>query len=234
MTTTTAQVIIIDALKEIQVVGEGETPTATMLDDGLRMLNRLLDTFSNNSDFAYYASTVTFTLAGAASFTVGPTGDVVSDRPISIETANVDVSGITYPVKVVDNQRYDEITYKALAGAYPACLYYEATYPNGTVYVWPLSTGGTLDMRVINSVKQFAALTTQIDMPQGYEDYLVLALAIRSAPMYGSPVNPDTKIAYLRAKSAIHKTNQLVPTLQLPNAVMGRTGSSYAAFMAGE
>ena len=56
MPTTTAAVIISDALKEILVIGEGEQPSATMLSDGLRMLNRLLDTLSNNNDFAYFAS----------------------------------------------------------------------------------------------------------------------------------------------------------------------------------
>ena len=107
MPTTTAAVIISDALKEILVIGEGEAPSATMLSDGLRMLNRLLDTFSNNNDFAYFASMEQKALTGQQAMTIGPTGDIVATRPIKVETAVVDRNGITYPVKVIDNEKYE-------------------------------------------------------------------------------------------------------------------------------
>lgn len=234
MTTTTAAVIIEDALKENLIISEGETPSATMYADGLRMLNRMCDTLSNNDDFAYYASQYSMAMTGQTSFTIGPTGDLVQARPIKIDTAVVTRLGITYPVKVIDNQRYDDLTLKTLSGANTAAIYYEGTYPNGTVYCYPLSTGCTLQMRVLNQVKNFAATTTQIDMPEGYEDFLMLGLAIRMAPSYGRPVNPDTRTAYKAAKKLVMNTNQVVPTMELPNAVMGKSGSSYAAFMSGE
>lgn len=234
MTTTTAAVIIEDALKENLIISEGETPSATMYADGLRMLNRMCDTLSNNDDFAYYASQYSMAMTGQTSFTIGPTGDLIQARPIKIDTAVVTRLGITYPVKVIDNQRYDDLTLKTLSGANTAAIYYEGTYPNGTVYCYPLSTGCTLQMRVLNQVKNFAATTTQIDMPEGYEDFLMLGLAIRMAPSYGRPVNPDTRTAYKAAKKLVMNTNQVVPTMELPNAVMGKSGSSYAAFMSGE
>jgi len=234
MTTTTAAVIIEDALKENLIISEGETPSATMYADGLRMLNRMCDTLSNNDDFAYYASQYSMAMTGQTSFTIGPTGDLAQARPIKIDTAVVTRLGITYPVKVIDNQRYDDLTLKTLSGANTAAIYYEGTYPNGTVYCYPLSTGCTLQMRVLNQVKNFAATTTQIDMPEGYEDFLMLGLAIRMAPSYGRPVNPDTRTAYKAAKKLVMNTNQVVPTMELPNAVMGKSGSSYAAFLSGE
>ena len=234
MTTTTAAVIIEDALKENLIISEGETPSATMYADGLRMLNRMCDTLSNNDDFAYYASQYSMAMTGQTSFTIGPTGDLIQARPIKIDTAVVTRLGITYPVKVIDNQRYDDLTLKTLSGANTAAIYYEGTYPNGTVYCYPLSTGCTLQMRVLNQVKNFAATTTQIDMPEGYEDFLMLGLAVRMAPSYGRPVNPDTRTAYKAAKKLVMNTNQVVPTMELPNAVMGKSGSSYAAFMSGE
>ena len=235
MTTTTAAVIIEDALKENLIISEGETPSATMYADGLRMLNRLCDTLSNQDDFAYYSLQLSMAMTGQTSFTIGATGaDLTAARPISIESAVVTRDSITYPVKIIDNQRYDLITLKSLSGANTAAIYYEATYPNGTVYCYPLSTGCTLQMRVLNQVKNFAATTTQIDMPEGYEDFLMLGLAIRMAPSYGRPVNPDTRIAFNRAKKLVSNINQVVPTMELPNVVMGKSGSSYAAFMSGE
>ena len=230
---TTAAVIIADALAEIGVLGEGEAATGDMIERGLRTLNRMLDTLSTNTDWAYYASQIQIDLTGQQSFTVGPTGDIATNRPIKIETATVDRNGITYPVKVIDNERYDPITYKALASANTQAIYYEGTFPNGTVYCYPLATGCALKMRVINSVKQFADAYSQIEMPEGYEDAIMLALAVRLCPSYARQASPDTRMAARRAMDAVRKINIVVPTLDLPDAVLGRNGSSYASFMGG-
>ena len=233
MATTTGLQIITDAFAEIGVIGEGETPNASMVALGLRILNRMLDSLSNNTNWAYFASSETKALTGQSSFTIGPTGDVVSDRPIAVETATVVVNGITYPVKVIDNERYDILTYKALTGAYTAAVYYEGTYPNGTVYVYPICSGATLNLRVLNNVKQFATELVQIDMPEGYEDAIVLNLATRLARSYGREVSKDLKMDAIKAMKAVTKTNTVIPTLELPEAVMGKSGGSYAAFMSG-
>lgn len=233
MPTTTAAVIISDALKEILVIGEGESPSATMLSDGLRMLNRLLDTFSNNPNWAYFASMEQKALTGQQSITIGPTGDIATTRPIKIETAVVDRNGISYPVKVIDNEQYDILTYKALAGANTQAIYYEATYPNGTLYLYPVASGCTLKMRVLNSVKQFATTAVQIDLPEGYEDAIMLRLAVRMAPSYGKTISNETKQAARNAMKAVTATNEVVPTMELPSAVQGHRGSSYASFMSG-
>lgn len=233
MPTTTAAVIISDALKEILVIGEGEAPSATMLSDGLRMLNRLLDTFSNGADFAYADASESVALTGQQSVTIGPTGSIATKRPLKIKSAYVDRGGISYPVAVIDGEQYDDLTYKADQGANTQAIYYDATYPDGTLYLYPISTGCTLHMSVIQSVKQFASTSVNIDMPEGYEDALMLALAIRMAPGYGKQINPETKTAARRAMNAVKVTNQVIPTLDLPDAVMGRSGSSFASFMSG-
>ena len=233
MATTTGLQIITDAFAEIGVLGEGETPNADMVARGLRVLNRLLDTLSNNTNWAYYASEVVKPLTGQASFTVGPTGDVVDNRPIAVETATVVVNGITYPVKVIDNERFDILTYKALTGAYTGAIYYEGTYPNGTVYCYPLCSDATLKMRVLNSVKRFANETVQIEMPEGYEEAIILALARKLARSYGRPVTPDLIRDASAAMSIVTKNNTVIPTLSLPDGVMGKAGGSYAAFMSG-
>ena len=87
-------------------------------------------------------------------------------------------------------------------------------------------------MRILNSVKQFATLSDQIEMPLGYEDALMLGLAIRMAPGYGKKVSPDTRQAARKAWKAISQTNQVVPMLGLPSALLNG-GASYASFMSG-
>ncbi len=230
----TALTMITDALKEIGVVAEGETPSATMADDAFRALNRIADMMSNDQSFANYASTETRALTGESSFTIGPTGDVVAARPIKIETATVDRSGITYPVAVVDNQKYDSIIYKAAAGANTTAIYYEAQYPNGIVHVWPLATGCTLNMRVLNSVVSFASLGATLSMPPGYEEYLIKALAVNIAPQYpNSTLSPLTGQAMKAALKRIQNVNNVVPTMSIDSNLVNRHGGSLAAFLGG-
>ncbi len=217
----TAQTIIEDALKELGVLADGESATTTMLNDGLRSLNRLMELLSNEQSFAYTPSLVTMALTGQASFTIGATGaDVTDDRPIAVETAWVDRATLSYPVTVIDNQKWDSIVFKTAAGANPTVIWYEPTYPNGIVHIWPISTGCALNLRVLNSVVSFAALSTTLAMPLGYEEALVKNLAVNIAPQFPAVVvSPLTLKAAKRALKVVQRTNNVVPTLQLDNAL---------------
>lgn len=226
---TIAQVIITDALKELQVISEDETPSATMLSDGLRMLNRLLETLSQRISFAPKMTTLSKTLAGETSLTIGPTGVLVGTRPISIESAYVQDGDITYPVTVVKREQWDELTYKTEPGDMPATVFYDGTYPDGTLYLNPVSSGKTLVLRAVAIVKSFASLSAELDLPPGYEDAIMLRLAIRMAPGYGVQVSPEIKLAARNAMSAIKKTNLDIPILSTPFG----GGDSLADFMAG-
>ena len=230
----TALTVISDALKEIGVLAEGDTPTASMADDALRALNRLMGMLSNDQAFAYYPNLVQRPLTGESSFTVGPTGDVVTDRPIKIETATVDRQGITYPVTVVDNQKWDSIVYKAVQGANTTVVWYEGTYPNGIVHVWPVATGCTLNLRVINVVVAFPSLSTDVLLPPAYEEALIKNLAVNISPQYPTgSLQPQTISAARAALKKINRTNNVIPTMTLDNNILTKRGGSLAGYLGG-
>lgn len=233
MATTTAAVMISDALKEIKVIAEGETPSATMCADGLRMLNRLLDTFAHDAAFAFDASLRSLALTGQASFDVGPTGDIVTLRPIKITSAYATQGGIDYPVRVISIEEYDTIALKATTGAIPELIAYNGVYPDGVVYVYPKCSSVTINLRTVDQVKTFAATSTNIDMPEGYEDAITLALSVRMAPGYGVPVSQDTRIAANRAMKMVKRSNRVIPKLGLPDAMNTMRRSGYPAILAG-
>lgn len=225
----TAQAIITDALKEIQVISEDETPSATMLSDGLRMLNRLLETLSQRITFAPQMTTLTKVLAGESTLTIGPTGALVATRPITIEAAHVLDGAISYPVQVIDRAQWDALTYKAEPGDMPTCIFYDGTYPNGTLYLHPVSSGNTLVLRSVSVVKSFATISTELDMPPGYEDAIMLRLAVRMAPGYGVALSPETALAARVAMKEIKKTNLDIPLLHTPF----ESGETLADYVAG-
>ena len=232
--TATAATIVNDALKEIHVLAEGDTPSATMADDAFRALNRIMEMLSNDQSFAYTPNELTIALTGQSTFTIGAAGDIVADRPIAIQTATFDRGSITYPVQVVDNQKWDNITYKTAAGANPVGIWYEPTMPTGIVHVWPVCTGGTLRMRVLNLVNSFASLATTLSMPPGYEEALIKTLAVNIAPQYpAGTLSPLTIKAAERAMRLIRKTNNVIPTMSLPGGLPAGGGYSFANFLAG-
>lgn len=233
MPTTTAAVIISDALKEIQVIGEDETPSATMYSDSLRMLNRLLDTLSNVASFAFDNTIRQLALTGQASFDIGPSGDIVALRPIKITSAFYTLGDIDYPVDVVSIEEYDAIPYKGTIGSVPDLIAYNGVYPNGVVYVYPKCSGGTINLRTIDLVKTFAATSTNIDLPEGYEDAIMLKLAIRMAPSYGKTVSAETKLAAKVANKIVKRTNTVIPKLSLPDSMTSGSISNLAAIYRG-
>ena len=230
----TAQTIILDALKEIGVLAEGDTPTASMADDALRALNRILEMMSNNQSFSPFANHESRALTGEQSFTIGVGGDLNTARPIRIDTATVDRNGISYPVTVIDNQKWDSIVYKAAAGANTVVLYYEATSPLGIVHLWPVASGCTLNLRVINQVLYFPNLAATLVMPQGYEEYCIKQLAINIFPQYpAGNLSPVTVAAAKAAMRYIGQTNNVVPTMAIDNNLLNQRGGSLAGFLGG-
>ena len=229
----TARNLISRAFRTLGLIKPGDAMPEADYAEALAEMNSIMESLSNSADFAFCSSQAHLILSGQQTVTIGPTGVIVTKRPIKIQSAYVDRNGISYPVSVIDGEQYDALTYKAQQGANTQAIYYDATYPDGTIYLYPIADGCTLHMSVLQSVKQFASTSVSIDMPEGYEDAIMLALAIRMAPSYGKQVNPDTKQAARRAMNAIKVTNQVIPTMDLPDAVMGRSGSSFASFMSG-
>lgn len=231
----TAATIINDALKEIHVLAEGDTATSAMANDALRALNRFMELLSNDQSFAYFPSNISINLTGQSSFTIGSVGaDLITDRPIGFQSATFDRNGITYPVQVIDNLKWDAIVYKGASGANPVAVFYEATMPNGICHIWPICMGGTLNIRVLNLVASFPDLTTPLSMPPGYEECLIKNLSVALAPQYPAGVlSPLTIKAADKAMRYINLTNNVIPTLSMPNGIPTGGGYSFANFMAG-
>jgi len=232
---STAQTIVNDALREIGVLAESETPLSDMANNAFRALNRLMETLSNERSFAYSNTAISKVLAGQSSFTIASTGGTwTADRPIAIDSAIVTSNSVDYPVAVIDSQEWDEITYKSSTGPFPDRVYYDATMPAGTLYVYPISTGATLKLRTISVVNSFATLATTLSMPPGYEECLIKNLAVNIAPQYpGCILSPLTIRQAASTLDKILSVNREIPELSLDPSLLGTTTSSLAAIYRG-
>lgn len=211
---TTAATIIEDALREIGVLGDDQAMTAEQTTGGLRALNRLLERMSNQRLFNPVETQLSYPLTGSQSFTIGPSGaDLTAARPLRVIGAYATLADISYPVRLLTAQEWDSIGYKVSSGGAPAGVYYEATYPSGTVYVYQPTAGYTLKLRVLTVIDSFADHAEDLALPPGYEEALVLNLAVRLAPGYGAALRAETINDARNALRIIKRTNVQIPTL---------------------
>lgn len=204
---TTALEIITDALMEIGAHDLGQSVPAEDAAFALRHLNRLAQSWSNTRLMIPVLTEISVPLDGSASYTIGPTGDVVAARPISVDAAiATDGAGTDYDVRVYSRELWDSIPVKASTGGPPDCIWYEATQTNGTVYVYPRCSDYTLKLRAKTNLTTFT-LSGTVTLPEGYESALVYCLAKQLAGAYRQPVTQDLKEKAAGAVSAIKRTN---------------------------
>jgi hypothetical protein len=173
---TTALEIITDALVEIGAHDSGQTVPAEEAARALRYLNRLLQRWSNSPALFPVLPEISVTMTGAASYVVGPATSL--PRPLRIDRATYVLDGLEYHVNVLSREEWDAIYSKNVDGGPVSDIWYEASNTNGRVYVYPKAPAGTLKLDAPTLLGSFAGLSSEIDLPVGYESAIVLTLAM--------------------------------------------------------
>ena len=284
--TTTANDLILGALKFINVYAPGESLDAADADDALVTMNDLLESWSTtpgavfssaesiltftpgqyeytvgNYDAGEFAGTVTSgspTITGAtvpsdmvaggdlsgtgiadgttivsfnsgagtvtmsANATLSPgaqqigytiPGDFKIARPLRVRQSftriTTQASGLDYQISVIDEDTYNRIGYKGIAAPWPIVMWYNPTYPLGTLkfYQNP-SQAGELHLFSDNILTTFADLTQQVEMPQGYTRWIKRALGRELAPEYGAIWTPQMERLWKEAGDAVKALNK--------------------------
>jgi hypothetical protein len=218
----TAVIEIIDlCLKDIGMVGEGQTASDSSIADAFATLKQMLGQWQADKLYVYAQKEIITTPTGAVSYSVGPGADVDVPRPLKIDSAFWRSGAVDYPVVVFHSlEDYARITLKS-SGAMLAALCYVPTFPLGTLYVYPqTSAGGELHM------------ITRIDLPvyeSSYDDLAVppeYAMAIRYSldehlsTTFQTPLRPDIPALAQRARKVMKRNNISIPLAQMPPTLM--------------
>ena len=207
----TVQALANDVLTYIGVTAAGETPNSDDSNLLLRMLNRLVGSWSAEEIAMLGLGTISITLTGAASYAVTTT-----QRPLRILAASVvAANGTTMPVKVSMAPEFDAIPDKTRTGIFIENLFYDTGYPTGNIYVTPKPAAGTLQLRAYVAITAFSALSDSVDFPVGYERAIIENLSVMAAPIWGKMV-PQSLAAMAAESKAIIK--------KLSDDVLGPTG----------
>ena len=203
---TTALNIIERSLLDLQVIEGGGSATAQEAADGLVYLNDLIQSLSNEGLTIYSDTVDAFTLTGATSYTWATGATFNSARPMTVSNAYFTLDGYDYPVDIINKGQYQAIADKTTTSDIPDCIYINYTYPNATVYVYPVPSSGTLNISSSKPLTEQATAATVLSMPQGYERMLRLNLSVEMMPQYGI-LNQALIAMAMKAKADIKRVN---------------------------
>lgn len=203
----TARSIIEQALRKIHVLGRGQNLTSDEAQDALTALNNLLSSWTVEGGLVYTETRETFSCTGATSYSIGSGGDFNTTRPVDVAAVYVTQGTIDYPLQKYDQQQYAAIQDKSTTGA-SDYYYYDNNYPLGNLFLYPIPDASyTVTIYSVKPLTSFSALTTNVDLPEGYERALVFNLAVELAPDYEREASESVKKTAGIAKGNVFSAN---------------------------
>lgn len=216
----TGRSIVNSAAKELGVLPSGQTLSATNAADFLEVLNRVVDDWNAQREAIYATDFLTFTFdPGTNPHTIGPNAATWTtvQRPVAIEYASVVLSsgptGINAPKIKIHDQRAGipswnmSLVTPNLTTSYPTDAYYDATWPNGSFYLWPVPSIAYDCQIQVRLVLPFYALNTVFSMPPGYRSALILTLAEQCVDIFARPMPQTLPSRALASRARIFGNN---------------------------
>jgi len=214
------------ALRLLGVLAEGETPSAETSQDALNALNQMIDSW-NTERLAVFSTQdqVETWPSGAISRTFGPTGDIVGERPILIDDSTYfrdPATGISYGLKLINQQQYNGIAVKTVTSTYPQVLWVNMTYPDIEMYVYPVPTK-ELEFHIVSvqPLSQPANLATDLAFPPGYLRAFRYNLACEMAPEFGVEPSLQVSRVAMASKRNLKRINNPDDVMALPYSIVG-------------
>ena len=222
----TAGDIINGSLRLIGQLAEGEVPSSETAQDALNALNQMIDSW-NTERLAVFSTIdqVETWQPGQRFQTFGPTGNIVGTRPVMIDDSTYfrdPASGISYGLKLINQQQYNGIAVKTVTSTYPQVLWVNMTYPNIEMYVYPVPTK-VLEFHVvsIDELSQPANLATDLAFPPGYLRCFRYNLACELAPEFGVEPSRQVQRIAMTSKRNLKRINNPDDIMALPYSIVG-------------
>lgn len=230
-TGTTARALISRTLSLIGALGEGETPTSAAASDALSTLNDMVQGWQAQQIPVYTLTRVTEPIvASQVSYTVGVGGEINRAWPYRVDRAGLILTSsdpdVEVPLRVLSEQEWQDVPAKAMTSTMPTAVYYNPTYPLGTLHVYPVPTDttNTLVLYLPEPVATVSTLDTVLSMPPGYERMMRYNLAMELYPEYGRPVDPVVQMMAVKTMADIIRVNYRPATLRVDPALLAGGG----------
>ena len=209
---TTAAEIIDGSLRLLGVLAEGETPSAAVMQDSIMAINQMIQSWDTERLSVFSTQDQVFTWpANVISRTLGPTGDFVGNRPIEVDDATYfkdPSSGLSFGVKLINQQQYDGIAFKTVTSTYPQVLWVNNTFPNIEMTIYPVPIKA-LEWHIVSveTLNEVSSVATDMYFPPGYLRAFRYNLACELAPEFGVEPSPQVQRIAMTSKRNIKRIN---------------------------
>lgn len=229
----TGRDIVQAALRKIGVVSVGESMEADEAADAIAEVNRMLGTWNAQGLMIHAHAITRHTLVSdQESYTIGPdSADFDTVRPEKIVRAILfDTAGeyIAAELHPMDAYWWSDRRPAFPTSSLPRDLFYNPTAPDGTLYLSPRPDRAYILELTTWGLLTAVGLDTDVELPPGYEDALVLTAAERLAPEYGAkaPASVSSQAGDARAwlKSRNLRTPPVVPDYTAGGRYDARSG----------
>lgn len=214
------------ALRLIGMLAEGETPSSEISNDALTAFNQMIDSWSTERLSIFSTQDQVFLWnPGFISRTLGPSGDFIGNRPVSLDDSTYfrdPSNGISYGIKIINQQQYDGIAVKTVTSTYPQVLWLNMSMPDIEMYIYPVPTR-VLEWHFISvdELVQPADLSTDLVVPPGYLRAFRYNLACEIAAEFGVEPSQTVSRVAMTAKRNIKRINNPDDIMSLPYAIVG-------------
>jgi hypothetical protein len=225
---TTTRDLIADSFKVVGVLADGEVPSATQLTDGFNSLKRMLASWSTEELLVFFETREVFPLVGGqSSYTLGPTGNFNTVRPIKIERAGLVLTNVTpnveVPITILNQDQRADIVVKDITSSMPSTIYSQGTFPLDTIIFYPVpSVAHSVALYSQKPLTQIATLNDVVSLPEGYEEAIIYNLAFRHCPAYGKTMSAEALQIMTESKENIKRTNIRPAYLSVDDSLLDR------------
>lgn len=213
------------ALRLIGQLAEGETPSAATSQDALTALNQMIDSWNTERLSVFSTQEQVFMWPpNEIHRSLGPSGDFVGNRPILLDDATYyldPASGISYGIKIINQQQYDGIAVKTVTSTFPQVIWINMNYPNIDMYVYPKPTK-VLEWHFVSvdELTQPATLATELAFPPGYLRAFRYNLACEIAAEFGVEPSIQVKRIAMSSKRNLKRIDNPDDIMSIPYAIV--------------
>ena len=235
---TTALDLITGAMRDLNALGSGQSPTGNEGSDCLAALNQYRDWLALER-LALFSTvrTVKALTASTATYTIGTGGAINLVRPDWIDQAGVildsSASDTTErPIAIASDYEYARWSQKARTGAPLQAIWYDhaSTAGLGIISVLPVPTVSTTSLVLYTPgghVTAFADLTTAYTLARGFERMLRKNLALEIAPMFSAQPSPWLMKQAAESLAAVKRMGFRMDRLRCDPELVAGNGDGY-------
>jgi len=218
------------ALRLLGVLAEGETSSASVMQDSLMAMNQMIDSWNTErlSVFSTIDQIVNWPV-GSINATLGPSGSLVrlngtAVRPILVDDATYfrdPQTNVSYGIKLINQQQYNGIAVKTVTSTYPQVMFVNMTYPDIDIFIYPKPTR-LLEFHFISvqELAEPATLATTLAFPPGYLRAFTYNLAMEIAPEFGVEPSPQVQRIAMTSKRNLKRINNPDDLMSMPYSLV--------------